>query len=143
MKGKKRMKETNLDFILLDSMTFDVVFDKIITSKHYISPGSYTIESDGKTYKFDFFQSTRENNGKIGHFIVTDYDKEYSYCEETDESACLTYKDFLHGRFKEFFIYTGECDDPKITPIRVENLILKFSDGSIIRKSVSNDVICK
>lgn len=134
------MKETNL----LESMVFDVVFDKIITSKHYISPGSYAIESDGKTYRFDFCQSAREDNGKIGHFIVTDYDKDYySYCEETGKSTHLTYKDFLHGCFKEFFIYTGEYDDPEITPIRVENLILKFSDGSTIRKSVSNDVICK
>ena len=90
------------------SMSFTLVCDREIPKEnnpYYISPGGYELVN-GK--RFDFFSSIGnvdpENRTKV-EFDVLELDDEYS--------DVITEKD-LKKPFTEFFIYTGEYDDPQI-----------------------------
>lgn len=98
--------------------------------EHYISPGSYTFVSNGKSYQFDFFASEGgidKDNPKVVHYHVFDFDEEYS---DNMDDFCA---DALE-KIEEFFIYTGEYDDSELIPVRIKNLSIVQS-GVITRVS--------
>lgn len=109
-------------------MCFDVQFDRpIIADKHYISPGGYAIKKNGKIINFDFTEYAGNISTKdptILHCEVNDLDK-----ESFPEAEKLTVKDFLLNPWNEFFIYTGEDEEPEINPVKIKGLTLIFSDG--------------
>jgi hypothetical protein len=114
----------------ITEMYFDVVFDREVTREHYISPGSYTFVSNGKSYQFDFFASEGgidKDNPKVVHYHVFDFDGEYS---DNMDDFCA---DALE-KIEEFFIYTGEYDDSELIPVRIKNLSIVQS-GVITRVS--------
>ncbi len=104
----------------LTGMSFTLKMDREIDKKsHYISPGGYNLNEK----PFDFCQSfgtiDDQDHTKI-HFYVCDFDESCSPNEITPTD--------IWGYFSEFFIYTGEQDEPEIRPMAIENLRFYF-DG--------------
>lgn len=112
---------------LLKGMYFDVVFDrKIEKYMHYISAGGYEVEYKDKSYKFDFetFEgNVDDNDSKLLHCHVYNLDDSY------EDSAKMNIIIMRNAIYKEFFIYTGEYDDPEIYPVRIKNLSYEFLSG--------------
>ena len=103
----------------LNGMSFTLKMDRpIVSEKHFISPGGYNL--GGK--QFDFCKSRgvidSSDSTKV-HFFVDDFDEDYS--------KQIVPVD-IWKKFSEFFIYTGEYDDPEIRAIGVENIRFYF-DG--------------
>lgn len=104
---------------ILTEMEFDLVMDREIEKKHYISPGGY--ELNGKPYDF-FTYSGKIDTDDRKRLHVNVYDP------DLDSFEVPVFKSDLEGEFSEFFIYTGEYDDPEIMPVKVENLMFYWSD---------------
>ncbi len=114
----------------ITEMYFDVVFDREVTKEHYVSPGGYIFISNGKRYNFDFFASDGgidKDNPRVMHYHVFDFDESYS---DNMDDFCA---DALE-KIEDFFIFTGECDDPELIPVRIKNLSIVQS-GVITRVS--------
>lgn len=116
---------------LLKGMYFDVVFDrKIEKNKYYISPGGYEVKYKDKSYRFDFetFEgNVDDNDSKLLHCHVYNLDDSniglHNYLSDIN---IITMR---NATYKEFFIYTGEYDDPEIYPVRIKNLSYEFLSG--------------
>lgn len=106
-----------------------ITFDrKIKKDHHYISPGGYqAVNPDNKDLRFDFTLSY----GKIStknptdlHYTAWKLDPDISI---DSNKKPLSDEDFMKELlkvtdFKEFFIYTGENDDPEINPVSIKSL---------------------
>lgn len=103
-------------------MVMDIKFDrKIDSNKHYISPGGHSFKCKGKTYSFDFMDyvgNVDKDDPTILHAEVDHLDKDYS----TDLSKFNSKK---IEAIEEFYIYTGEEEDPEINPVEVLSLTLE------------------
>ena len=108
----------------LNGMSFILVMDREITD-HYISPGGYEL-TNGK--RFDFLRSVGNVLAQDRHkvkFSVSVFDKDYA----EENNALEITEDDLKQNFTEFFIYTGECDDPEIEVIGIEDLVFYLGSG--------------
>lgn len=107
---------------ILTEMFFDLFMDrKIDRDAHHISPGGY--ELNGKQFDFNTFEGKTDSvDGKLLHVNV--------YGPDLDSFGYPVEKEDLDGEFQEFFIYTGEYDEPEIRPVRIENLVFYWSDGT-------------
>lgn len=106
----------------ITGMNMLIKFDRPIDKeKHYISPGGYIFKSSGKTYHFDFltYEGTiDEKDPTVLHTDVYHLDEDYSNKLDDFDSAELE-------EIEEFFIYTGEENDPEIKPVSVISLIIE------------------
>ena len=107
---------------ILTEMFFDLFMDREIDrDRHYVSPGGY--ELNGKQFDFMTFEGKiDEKDRKLLHVSV--YGPDLVSYEQPVE------KEDLDGEFQEFFVYTGEYDEPEIRPVRIENLVFYWSDGT-------------
>lgn len=106
----------------------------------HISPGGYTIKSNGKEYSFDFM----DYEGVIDHvdrsiLHASVRNPDYDSYPDIEEITAETLRSI--SEFSEFFVYTGEMNETDLQP--VELLECQFwiidTDETII---VPNDV-CK
>lgn len=106
----------------ITKMVMDIKFDRSIdTDKHYISPGGYVFVSEGKVYQFDFMDyegSVNKDDPTILHAEVYTLDRNYS-----DDLSKFN-SDGLE-KIEDFYIYTGEGDDPEINPVKVLSLSIE------------------
>lgn len=113
----------------LYAMNYTLEMDRPVNfKKHYISPGSYELEKNGRICRFDFYESTM-NEGKNNTLAVevADFDEEYArdndFKNEFDD-----YKDIFKFHYTEFFIFTGEYNDEEINVSKLINLTYTFCD---------------
>ena len=107
-------------------MIFDLRFDRDIDlKKQYISPGGFCFVAAGKEFEFDFKESVKE---------VSDEDPRVLHCEMCylDKNAFPDSAGFdavcdQIEELKEFFVFTGEFNEPEIHPVKILNLTF-FSD---------------
>ncbi len=123
---------------MLNAMEFTVEFDRCVTKEHYISPGGYCVNEKN----FDFLSTCGKiiNSNSVNYY-VSDFDT--AYAEENGVNS-ITPED-ITGDFSEFFIYTGEYDDPEINPVKVRDLVF-YMNGETCPASKStiktvNDVL--
>lgn len=125
-------------------MYSDILFDREIINRHYISPGVHVIQDkDGNRLKFDF-----ENF----HRWVDEDDKCLLHVEQWNLDTnifpnSINLLEFLENfdTFVEFFVFTGEWDDPKIIPLKVMNVIFcDYSNGKgyVIPDECLEDALC-
>lgn len=113
----------------LYAMNYTLEMDRPVDfEKHYISPGSYELEKDGRVCRIDFYGTEiSKRSEKILSFQVKDFDEEYArdndFKNEFDD-----YKDIFNFHYKEFFIFTGEYDDEEINVSKLINLTYTFYD---------------
>ena len=92
-------------------------------SPYYLSPGGYEVA--GK--QFDFSTSAGDVKGEALDRIEYEvYDLDETYCE----NGIPTYEDVVSGEWSEFFIFTGEGEDPEIRVKEVEALTVHFDNGT-------------
>ena len=85
---------------------------------HYISPGGYSINN--KWFDFNKTQGDRtESDDTVVEFMLFDY-------EEGDEGP-VTLEDLKKG-FDDFYVYTGEDEDPPIFVEKVLEIGFQFED---------------
>lgn len=134
---------------LLIGMNMDLEFDRPITSKHYISPGGYEVSSKEKCYGFDFFEYVgikSKNNSKVIH-----YEAEKLDTQSFPESIYLDDKFWKSGdyEFSEFYIYTGEDDEPELYLKEVKSLTMVFDNGKCFDMpkekllKIKEELLCK
>lgn len=104
----------------LNAMAFTLSADRPILPTYYISPGSYVL--NGTLFDFCESEATVSEDGKSISFYVHDFDETYS-------DRPLTKEDVEHA-FGEFFVYTGEYNDPDVKINSVDFLCFGFTDGS-------------
>lgn len=115
----------------LGRMIFIVEMDREVDHKtHYISPGGYEItigDSDVKR-KFDFMTTygTIMEDKKSILFELREFDYEFS-----DSIDKFNLKELKDWKFTEFFIFTGEYDDPEINPVKISRLTFIDREGLI------------
>lgn len=119
---------------MLTSMHFDLIFDRPIDSnRHYISPGGYEIQTkENKIFNFDFLNyegCIDTNNPCKLHVDVYGLDIDAFPNSKNISESDITDKDTI---FNEFFVYTGEYDDPEIKPTKVTSLGFEFENGEMI-----------
>ena len=103
-------------------MEFAVEFDRPVDkTKHYISPGGY--ELNGKPFDFCAYEGEIIGSN-IVHFVVSDFDYDYA-----NENNTKLRKVDLTREFTEFYIYTGEHDDPEIIPTKINYILFGTEDG--------------
>ena len=108
----------------LMGMSFVLVMDREIDN-HYICPGGYEL-ANGK--RFDFLESVGKVLSQDWHkvkFEVSVFDTDYA---EENGIAEIT-EDDLKQNFNEFFVYTGEHDDPEIKVVGIEDLVFHSESG--------------
>lgn len=99
-------------------MYASIKFDRvIIPEEHYISPGGYEMKAAGREYVFDFCEFT----GNVDKADPTVLNCEmrtldtYCYPKAKDfEKVCDQVEEI-----SEFFVFTGEGDDPPIHPTQI------------------------
>jgi len=108
----------------LHSMSFTLKMDREIDkNKHYISPGGY--ECNGKFFDFNHYEGTiLKDRPDCVRCDVTDYDGTLG---EDDTGTIVTPRDIKKG-FEEFYVYTGEADEPEINPVEVTDFEFEFYD---------------
>ena len=105
-------------------MEATIRFDREIDpSKHYVSPGGYEMTfNNGKTVQFDFMDSAGS--------ICTDKPTNMLFEAWTLDTGCFPESKFLETftgsvtEIKEFFVYTGEANEPEIYPVELISLRL-------------------
>lgn len=106
----------------LTQMQFDLKFDRPIDrNKHYISPGGYTLNN--KTFDFNRFTGTIIDDN-ILQCVVNDFDEDYAIENGIKEVV----PEDVTKNFSEFYIFTGEYDDPEINALSVDNLYFWFDN---------------
>ena len=108
----------------LEGMSFVLVMDREIKD-HYISPGGYEL-ANGK--RFDFLRSIGKVLDQDRHkvkFSVSIFDMDYAEENGVPEIT----EDDLKQKFNEFFVHTGEHDDPEIEVIGIEDLVFYLESG--------------
>lgn len=100
-------------------MYFDALMDRPITEEHYISPGAFVFNFNGKNIQFDFFTSAGGQESANPRWI-----KYELWDLDTDafpEAEALLKATNLRNikKIEEFFVYTGEDDEPEINLERI------------------------
>lgn len=104
---------------------FDRPIDK---DRHVISPGGYEMTfSNGETVRFDFMNFegsvTHDDETVLNcHMKILDIDS-------FPESEFLKTFTGSVTAIKEFFVYTGELNDPEINPVKLKALFMYNDDG--------------
>lgn len=125
---------------MIRAMEFTVRFDrKIEKDKHYISPGGYSV--NGKRFDFCAYEGCIDNEDPtLLHATVHDFDEEF-FNESNENAKELTASDFLQS-FDEFYIYTGESNEPEIIPKEILSLTIYYDYGkNIIERSFGKSVL--
>ena len=107
--------------VKLNEMSFDLIMDRDIDKdKYYISPGGYTL--NGKDFDFFTFEGNIDDDDRNMLHVDVYYfdDGEFEPIVKPD----------ISGEFQEFFVYTGEYNDPEINPVKIENLKFYWDDAS-------------
>lgn len=103
-------------------MVMDIKFDRPINpDRHYISPGGYTMICEKQNYSFDFMDyegSVDKDDPTIFHAEVYHLDRDYSNDMSKFNSKKIE-------NIEEFYIYTGEYDDPEIIPLEILSLTIE------------------
>jgi hypothetical protein len=117
------------------SMYAKIKFDREIdTDKHYISPGGYemtfvnNLGGNPTTVCFDFttyIGNVDKKEPTILHCEMEDLDVDVFH-----ESLFIEHFLGTISEIKEFYVYTGEDDEPEINP--VELLELRLSHGNYV-----------
>lgn len=120
-------------------MIMSVEFDRSATREHYISPGGYEVIAAGKNYQFDFLESIGmidKKNPKVIHF-------ECNYADLDSFPEMEELKKHLHEitDFIEFYVYTGEYDDPEIIPVKAMAVCIETTDAEYIVPETETDFI--
>ena len=114
-----------------------ISFDRDIDEdKHYISPGGYEmtfVDKHGlnpKTVSFDFFAYYANVDRKYPNVL-------HCEMEELDidtfpEAKFLKHFNGMVSKINEFYIYTGEPDEPEINPVELLEIRLINDDGNYI-----------
>ena len=113
----------------LYAMNYTLEMDRPVDfEKHYISPGSYELEKNGRICRFDFYESTM-NEGRNNTLAVEVADFDEEYAKDNDfVNAFDDYKDIFNFHYTEFFIFTGEYNDEEINVSKLINLTYTFCD---------------
>ena len=118
--------------MVLSGMVFTFVCDRPLyvpgkeKSPYYIVPGGYELKN-GKRFDFASTEWTVDKSHPCqAQCIVNDLDKEYTKESKPDFSTPLPTKDDMKQLFSEFFMYTGEQDDPEIKVKEIKNLAFSF-----------------
>ena len=92
--------------------------------EHYISPGGYEI--NGKPFDFYRFEgNVDKDNPRILNCYLREFDGTLG---DEDEEIVITEKDIEKG-FTEFYVYTGEYDDPEINVKEVKEIVFEMYDA--------------
>lgn len=111
-----------------------VKFDRPIDpERHYISPGSYAFKANGKSYQFDFMDSTCHVN-TINPSILEINVKNADYESFPDTKEFLKNLDKI-TEIEEFFIFTGEDDEPEIHPVKLISCSIEDDDKHVYELS--------
>lgn len=117
---------------MLKKLYAKVRFDRNIDKdRHFISPGGYDMDMGGKVAQFDFC----DYYGAISKedAAVLEIQHELLDAWIFPESASITKEDVRALReVNEFFVYTGEEEDPEIHPVKLLSLSFEFEDGEVI-----------
>lgn len=119
--------KNNKESAPLIMMRFVADFDRPVDpDKHYLSPGGYSAElRDGKKIDFDFFKSCGDRIGTNSvAFEASELDT-----STFPESANLTVDSMMGCNFDEFFIFTGEYDDPEIYVTNIHDVVFTYEAG--------------
>ena len=115
------------------AMNFDTVMDRPVERNvHYISPGGYELKfASGMTMNFDFIYSEGsidETNPRIVHWVVRSLDESYGKCTDVSLAFQLKKNGVNGAKFAEFYVHTGEYDDPEITCVAIQNLSIEVGE---------------
>ena len=124
MESSKNIEEPNKQ---LFGMRFVADFDRPVDpDKHYLSPGGYSVElRDGRKIEFDFFEYCGDRIGTNSvAFEVSELDT-----STFPESEILTVDSMGGSTFDEFFVFTGEYDDPEIYMTSVHDVVFTYDGG--------------
>lgn len=110
---------------MITRMYADILFDREIDEdKHYISPGGYEVrDKNGNTLQFDFEDCCSwvdDENPCLLHILQRNLDLA-TFPEAKDLSFFLENLD----KFTDFYIYTGEYDEPEIKPLKIINVMFE------------------
>lgn len=111
----------------LCGMRFVADFDRPVDpDKHYLSPGGYSVElRDGRKIEFDFFEYCGDRIGTNSvAFEVSELDT-----TSFPDSENLTVDSMVGCNFDEFFVFTGEYDDPEIYMTNVHDVVFTYDGG--------------
>lgn len=127
---KRKDAEPHVEGMIL-VLQMDREIDK---DKHYISPGGYEFKSSKseEPLQFDFFDYA-------GYIDSNDKTKILFEAEALDEQTFPGIIDKLNKSFcedineiTEFYIYTGEYEDPELNLSKIIDISLLFTDGTKI-----------
>lgn len=106
--------------------------DRPITEDHYIVPGGFIFSFNNQNVEFDFSESFRHNDETINShvaFVLKDLDT-----LAFPKSEAMLSSSFLKSidKIEDFFVYTGEEDEPEINLNRIVDINFVL-DGEVIR----------
>ena len=124
MESSKNIEEPNKQ---LFGMRFVADFDRPVDpDKHYLSPGGYSVElRDGRKIEFDFFE---HYGNRVGTHSVA-FEMSELDTSTFPESEILTVDSMVGCNFDEFFVFTGEYDDPEIYMTNVHDVVFTYDGG--------------
>jgi hypothetical protein len=114
-------------------MEFTLEMDRpIVKGSHYISPGGYELRfvkkgGLGVDIQFDFLDYEGTIEGKLLHCRVSELDT-YSFRNADDVFKWLD--SGITPVWNEFYVYTGEDDEPDIYPVKAFNIKL-YNGGKV------------
>lgn len=121
-------------------MYADIKFDRAIDKlTHYISLGGYEIRIDNKNVQFDFEEYTG---------MIDENDQSILHCEmerlDTDTFPDAIMLEDATGPVEEiveFYVYTGEHNDPDADPVPVALLSLEIVKNNGDKISVPDNLL--
>lgn len=101
-------------------MNAGIRFDRPIdVNKHYISPGGYEFVMNGRVLQFDFCDYVG-NISKNDPYVLEIEQRNPDIASFPDIYK-IKKKDLQHvEEIRDFFVYTGEKEDEKIIPVKLE-----------------------
>lgn len=118
---------------MITRMYATVLFDRVITDKHYIAPGGYAIkDKDGNELYFDFEYYEWDESCKGSEIIWI----RHQWLDLSEYPNAKDLENYLNNldEFTEFYIYTGEKnEDPEINPVKILNMEFYDEDGKIYK----------
>ena len=137
----KRLQEGSIKCIekkkepYVDGMIFVLQMDREIDKdKHYVSPGGYEFKSSksDEPSQFDFFDYAGyiDSNDKTKILFETELLDGQSFpgiIDKLNKSFCEDINEIT-----EFYIYTGEDEDPELNLSKIIDISLLFTDGTKI-----------
>lgn len=137
----KRLQEGSVKCIekkkepYVEAMIFVLQMDREIDKdKHYVSPGGYEFKSSKseEPLQFDFFDYAGyiDSNDKTKILFETEVLDEQPFpgiIDKLNKSFCEDINEIT-----EFYIYTGEDEDPELNLSKIIDISLLFTDGTKI-----------